>query len=516
MNEEHLESGTLYVATWSNLASLPVPLEALDYEATDEAPLMRERENFDGLPAQPLLPLDTSQQQAQWTNVRQQSYDPASIFASHSENLLIQSQVSAVHSSFLSALGSSTLKRPSSSISTAPVLSAYNQEAAYIPLLGNGLQNSGGEFQISQYNPYGHIRSTGTTILEEWMSRKRTQVCHSFHASGIYRRKIQLSQGIPGLVLNVPVVPYAMGRQDKTWYVWKDANKEIQHMNMPPYYICDMQSISHALLQRFRSDSAGQYLISLLGDEGDVIREAFREAHRVSQNSLFLRHALDMWCGTRFTELTWTICGDDKLEFEPPTETDNPWYGTVPVTPIMDTQLDEIAINSFLKPHATQFLRELRRKMENRDTTDWYEVLLALIIILHNFQRIFKDVVEYTTRHGMEKSKFRGRPSLSERNVFTCKSLLAYFHFAYLGSKRFFSVIETGKDEEPMPEQQQRFVYTLRHFMIREGQLKDWQQRDMYQDSMFWVIQLLIVDWKSDFDPIRPNDDFTEEDFLTS
>lgn len=68
----------------------------------------------------------------------------------------------------------------------------------------------------------------------------------------------------------------------------------------------------------------------------------------------------------------------------------------------MDTQLDEIAIKAFLTPHADRFLQQLEHKMKQQNTADWYEVLLALIIVLHNFERIFADVDHYTSRHGIE------------------------------------------------------------------------------------------------------------------
>lgn len=68
----------------------------------------------------------------------------------------------------------------------------------------------------------------------------------------------------------------------------------------------------------------------------------------------------------------------------------------------MDTQLDDIAIKAFLQPHADRFLKQLERKMKEQDAADWYEVLLALIIILHNFERIFADVDHYTNRHGIK------------------------------------------------------------------------------------------------------------------
>ncbi|KAF7531017.1 hypothetical protein G7054_g9268 [Neopestalotiopsis clavispora] len=358
--------------------------------------------------------------------------------------------------------------------------------------------------------------STDTSLLEARISLQSTRACNTFYTSDLDRRTIQLSQGIDGIVLTVPVAQYQVKGQDKTWYLWKDSDKKVQRMNMPAYHICDMQSARGSLLQQFGSGSTSKYVLSLLKDEDIVIKEAFCEAHRLSHHSSLLRDSLNIWCGTRFTELTWTICGNDKLGILPPTESDNPWKGTVPVTPIMDTQLDEIAINSFMKPYSAHLLQELHHKMTNQDTTDWYEVLLSLIIILHNFQWMSKDIKEYTVRHGMEKTSFPGRPSLSHRNIFACKSLLAYFHFAYLGSRRLFSFMRNGEETESIPEKQQKFLHLLRRFMNKKDQLKDWRRRDMYKDSMFWIIQLLVFDWRADFEPTTPIDDFTEEDLLTT
>ncbi|KAI0162418.1 hypothetical protein BJ166DRAFT_523556, partial [Pestalotiopsis sp. NC0098] len=251
--------------------------------------------------------------------------------------------------------------------------------------------------------------STETTFLNDWMSRKQASTWTSisipndlgqtFSTSG---RTVCLTQGIDGLVLEVPVSQYAIGGDDKTWYEWKDSKKGKHKMNMPPYYICDIASAVDKLGLQFESDSAGNYMLSLLKDENDLLREAFREAHRLSKTSTLLTHALRLWCGTRFTELTWTICGDDRLDITPSTEAENPWKDTVPVTPIMDTQLDEIAIKAFLTPHADNFLMSLERKLKAQNTTDWYEILLALIVILHNFERIFADVDHYTNRHGIQ------------------------------------------------------------------------------------------------------------------
>lgn len=96
-------------------------------------------------------------------------------------------------------------------------------------------------------------------------------------------RTIHLTQGIHGLTMKVRVSQYVMDTTDKTWYGWKDSRGQKQQMNMPLYYISDdISSITALFYQQFESDSAGNYLLSLLKEEPEIIRGAFCEAHRLS------------------------------------------------------------------------------------------------------------------------------------------------------------------------------------------------------------------------------------------
>lgn len=123
--------------------------------------------------------------------------------------------------------------------------------------------------------------------------------CNSNFPLNAHRRTIQLSQGIDGIVLEVLVAPYAMESEDKTWYEWKDSNKKDRSMNMPLYYICDMEPIKGDLLAKVESDTAGEYLLSLLRKDDDIVREAFCEAHR-------LRHGVSI---THILLCSWVIIG---------------------------------------------------------------------------------------------------------------------------------------------------------------------------------------------------------------
>jgi hypothetical protein len=107
---------------------------------------------------------------------------------------------------------------------------------------------------------------------------------------------------------------------------------------------------------------------------------------------------------TRLTERPWNLSNGEAFGWKGPTEDNNPWKGTVPVTPIMDTQLDEVAIWTFLNPCGKYILEKLIQGIEKTCTLDWYEVYLTLFVMLNNFEFIFKDMIEYTTRHGMKVS----------------------------------------------------------------------------------------------------------------
>lgn len=70
------------------------------------------------------------------------------------------------------------------------------------------------------------------------------------------------------------------------------------------------------------------------------------------------------------TEKTWRICGQDTLDLLPVAEPGNPWNGTIPVTPVMDTQLDEIVIRALLMPLQKRILTELKDKINPRRRGD--------------------------------------------------------------------------------------------------------------------------------------------------
>ncbi len=108
---------------------------------------------------------------------------------------------------------------------------------------------------------------------------------------------------------------------------------------------------------------------------------------------------LTFWVATRFIENIWRISKGRIPGFEPSIG-DHPWKGYVPVTPVMDTQIDDIALRCLLLPLGEKILKELDQKIMARQKEFWFEIYLTIFIIMNNFERHFSDVIEWTSGRG--------------------------------------------------------------------------------------------------------------------
>lgn len=116
--------------------------------------------------------------------------------------------------------------------------------------------------------------------------------------------------------------------------------------------------------------------------------------------------ALTFWSATRLIERTWLICGEDLLGLPPMQDNFGPCLrnssmDAVPATPLMDTQLDELAIGTVLIPMGKKVLGLLKERTLARKREHWYEIYLATFIILSSFEQILADVVDFSERVGM-------------------------------------------------------------------------------------------------------------------
>jgi hypothetical protein len=269
------------------------------------------------------------------------------------------------------------------------------------------------------------LGSTANKDLQIWLDKKNLFKDIKLLDNGeiIYDppRKIHLTQNV-GATLEVTLSKFVPSPDDVVSYPWKDSSGQDHLLEMPPYYISDMEEAKRNILQYLRKTTQS-YLKSLLSGANPIIHETFKQACRFVRDekvrfsfhlhasrtdnchqSALIFTALQFWVGTRLTEIVWKVCDGDDIGLTPPDDPESPWYNTLPVTPVMDTQLDELAIGDVLIPLRDKLLKQLNEKILERKKENFFEIYLATFIAMNNFEFIFSDVIDYTTRHGMTVS----------------------------------------------------------------------------------------------------------------
>lgn len=92
------------------------------------------------------------------------------------------------------------------------------------------------------------------------------------------------------------------------------------------------------------------------------------------------------------------------LGMSPVPDIDCPWGGTVPVTPIMDTQMDHLVIHTIMNPLRKKIITQLYAKIMQKHRENWYEIYLTMFILMGNMERQFAQVLFFFSMYGMDVS----------------------------------------------------------------------------------------------------------------
>ncbi|KAI4859665.1 hypothetical protein F4820DRAFT_453678 [Hypoxylon rubiginosum] len=382
-----------------------------------------------------------------------------------------------------------------------------------------------------------------TLVQEEFSRSYRTQS----DLQGLEILDVFITQD-QGIEIPVKIRRFNPQPGDTTSWRWRDSTSRERVMEMPPFYICDVEGAGRNMRDAVAGQKA-EYINYLLGDANPILRKTFEAAFRyleVSTSSL-VSDCLTFWVATRFIEKPWRICYGTLPGFEPPYEATCPYNGIIPVTPIMDTQIDDLAIRTFLDPLGKRILKELNRKIHEKKRENWFDIYLATFIIMNNFEFVFTDVLDYTSRHGLKASHLfyftyiikpaeltsspmlispssTGAASLSKAYFHACKTLLVYFRFACNGrgpfSLRWNHKPTTGAAAavvDGLTFDQQEYLCDLASEVDRQrAAVEGWRAGSVYRTPLYLCHQVLVEDWRADIPHSEPIDNFTEEDFLTS
>src|ERR1700742_4988794 len=159
-----------------------------------------------------------------------------------------------------------------------------------------------------------------------------------------------------GLDLTVLVAPFSPKQDDKTKHIWYhgDERKEI---TMLPFCLAHLPTLRQNILGYIRS-SVWLYLQDIMKRANHLTSSILLNAHQfaTTQQSSLVQGALHLLAVSRMIELDWRISGLETLGHAPNLDPNCPWFGKVPVTPMMDTHLDQIIIQDFLNPLRRQVL----------------------------------------------------------------------------------------------------------------------------------------------------------------
>jgi hypothetical protein len=218
-------------------------------------------------------------------------------------------------------------------------------------------------------------------------------------------RTLRLSQGGFKHELVISVEKFVSRDGDKTkhqWYV--DGQK--RELEMPPYCVYDLRAARRAVLQYITS-SYRDYLKYVIDNSGALTREVLLQAleycertqvpllsnTKINANffqSPMVKDALQILAMNRMIERDWRIVNPETINLTPVREEGCPWNGTVPVTPTMDTALDQIVIQTYLQKLRKSVLSEIQSQIKMTKPRNCFELFLTIFILATNTQLLLQ------------------------------------------------------------------------------------------------------------------------------
>ncbi|KAL4780650.1 hypothetical protein BJX76DRAFT_337354 [Aspergillus varians] len=312
-------------------------------------------------------------------------------------------------------------------------------------------------------------------------------------------RTIELTQDVGNRKITITASKYQPRIGEKTALEWHDTQGDLHDFPMPPYGLENVEAAKISV-EHYMRKSRDEYIDSITQNASPLTRklvEMVRMYIKDHQNST-VEMAVKIWAATRLTERPWRITGDETLGMKPISDSTSPDLDTIPVTPMMDTQLDQIAINHILYPAQTELLHTLQDRMQHPERKQWFENFLTLFILLSS--------IEASSVHGEKFARDFGlRTRYADMTEFEsyfhgCQILLTHFHMACKGSAPFeldWTSPESDKLAE-LTQGEKKFLQELKELVAGESAtFNDLKSGHRYASHLYWGHQLFEPQWKA-------------------
>jgi len=259
----------------------------------------------------------------------------------------------------------------------------------------------------------------------EWKPLTNLPVKKSRQAGQPYI-ELRLSQGHSNSTLNLRVQEYDPVENDKTGYTWVDHG--VKHVYECAHYAIADRDHAKEQVRLFIDSNLEKYVDQLLPAPRDpsttFIRMVFQTALDRAPESSLIKLTIKFWVAGRLIEEPWSIRGDEKLGMKPDPLPASPFSKRIPVTPIMDFQIDNIVIYDYLRHMLDDIRKAMKARIMPIKKEDWFDIHLATFILLNHVDLTMKHDVEYALVHTPWK-RFSNRP-LIEMVTFGANSLLNF------------------------------------------------------------------------------------------
>lgn len=322
----------------------------------------------------------------------------------------------------------------------------------------------------------------------EWKKLTNLSVKRSRQTSPGYI-ELQLSQGHSSGALNLRVQEFDPVESDKTSYPWFDNG--VGHVYDCPHYAIADRDHATDQVRQFIDSNLEQYINQLLPDASDpsatFVSMVFQTALDRAHQSSLIDSTLRFWVAGRLIEDPWSIQGRETLGMRLDPLPTSPYSQRIPVTPIMDFQIDNIVIYDYLMPMLERIRKAMKLRIMPIKKEDWFDIHLATFVLLHHVDLTMKHDVEFALSRNLLK-RFSNRP-LIEQVTIGANSLLSF----YQHEKGHFPLSANWSDvltSHNFDESQKSYLLEARR-LIQQIQVPR-----SAGDDLFWTSQIYDSTWK--------------------
>jgi len=211
-------------------------------------------------------------------------------------------------------------------------------------------------------------------------------------------------------------------------------------------------------------------------------------------------------------EQDWVICGTETLGQLPVSDPESPWYGRVPITPVMDTQLDQIVIQEFLNPLRAELLSGLHNKMYSKQKGNWFEIFLVTFILCLNTEWLLRHSRMNAKRYGA-RQRYNSM-NLAEEYFHGTRILLAHFHHLCGINPLLLSSQANSTDQiGSLQSHQVKLLRKIQDLISNRGtftipsdilsmliiwtelEFAELERYNRYEDHLYWCRQVFAKSW---------------------